>query len=200
MLRLPLAAVLLAAACQPSAAKAHAPPEWDRLVHPIVAPARRSVAPDSLLVISDSTLKPYLPARLLGREGSAPQGSMTRIGGRSLSEVTRSYRGSPGADGRAELKLADARFEPRATEAIRTLAGDETQADGDADLAEPLVLPGAVGYARYDESERIAQAQVVIGGRFIASATVLQARDSKEAVAALRSLDTLGLSRLAQSN
>ncbi len=116
------------------------------------------------------------------------------MGDRSLSEVTRAY---PGADGQAELKLADARFEPHATEAIRTMADDSTVRDGDA---HRLVLPGAIGYARYDEDQRVAQAQVVIGGRFIASATVQQAQDAQAAVTALRTLDTLALSRLAQSN
>jgi hypothetical protein len=119
---------------------------------------------------------------------------VTRIGPRSLSEVRRAY---PGADGETELKLADARFEPHATEVIRTKADDATADDGEL---HRLVLPGAIGYALYDEDQRVAQAQVVIGGRFIASATVQQARDAQVAVAALRTLDTLALSRLAQSN
>ncbi len=145
-------------------------------------------------VLSDSALKRYLPATVLGRPGEAPQGSVTRIGSRSLAEATRSYR-APGADLEAEIKLADARYEPRATEAIRSLAGADEPDDDDA--AERLVLPGAIGYARFDQGERTAQAQVVIGGRFIASATVQPAKGAEEAVAALRSIDTLAISRLA---
>ncbi|MHB8417732.1 MAG: hypothetical protein ACYDCL_06630 [Myxococcales bacterium] len=148
----------------------------------------------SAAVLPDTALRPYLPERLLGRSGERPHGSVTRIGPRALSEVIREY---PGGEGEAELKLADARFEPHATEAIRSMAGDADGARLD-DGVSKLVLPGAVGYARYDGDERLAQAQVVIGDRFIASATVQQAQDAEAAVAALRAVDTLALSKLAR--
>ncbi|HUB07545.1 MAG TPA: hypothetical protein VMB50_11115, partial [Myxococcales bacterium] len=149
----------------------------------------------SAVVLSDTALRSYLPARVLGRAGDPPHGSVTRIGPRALSEVIRTY---PGREGDTELKLADARFEPHATEAIRSMA-DDGEADRSDDGVSKLVLPGAVGYARYDGDERLAQAQVVIAGRFIASATVQQARDAQAAVAALRTVDTLSLSKLAKA-
>ncbi len=155
-----------------------------------VAEARRPASagqPGS--IVSDGELKPFLPARLFGQAGGFPQGSMTRMRERALSEVTRAY----GAD-TAELKLLDARFEPRATEAIRAMAEESEDDDSEA---HRLVLPGAIGYSRYDKAERVAEAQVVVGGRFIASATVRAAQDAQAAAAALQAVDTLGLSRLA---
>jgi len=157
------------------------------------------------VLIPDSQLKAFLPERLGGRLGEFPQGTMTRMGDRALSEVTRSYRGGPPSEtGQVELKIADAWLEPRATQAIRSLADTDfmmpgTPMFGSATVPERLVLPGGVGYARYDEGARLAQAQVLIGGRFIASATVAQAEDAQDAAQALRSLDTLALARLAQA-
>jgi len=157
------------------------------------------------VLVPDAKLKTFLPERLGGRQGESPQGTMTRMGNRALSEATRSYRGSPASEtGAVELKIADARLEPRATQAIRSLADTEFALGGTTMLGttqrpERLVLPGAVGYARYDEDARQAQAQVLIGGRFIASVVVAQAEDAQEAAQALRSLDTLGLARLAQA-
>ncbi len=150
----------------------------------------------SAVVLSDALLRSYLPERLLGREGERPIGSITRIGPRALSEVIRAY---PGREGDAQLRLADARFEPHATEAIRSMAEDE---DGErpAEGVTKLVLPGAVGYVRYDGDERLAQAQVVVADRFIASATVQQARDAQAAIAALRAVDLLSLSKLAKAD
>jgi hypothetical protein len=157
------------------------------------------------VLIPDSQLKAFLPERLGGRLGEFPQGTMTRMGDRALSEATRSYRGGPPSQtGQVELKIADAWLEPRATQAIRSLAETNfvlgsTNAMGTAAFPERLVLPGGVGYARYDEGARLAQAQVLIAGRFIASATVAQAEDAQDAAQALRSLDTLALARLAQA-
>jgi hypothetical protein len=144
-------------------------------------------------LLPDSALKGFLPAKLGDRVGRSPTGAMTRMGDRALSEASRAYaEGGVGEPG-VELKLADARLEPAATQAIRTFAGE-----GDA-LAERVVLPGAIGYARYDEGDRVAQAQVLIAGRFIASATVEQADDAEEATRALSALDTLAIARLAQA-
>jgi hypothetical protein len=157
------------------------------------------------VLVPDSQLKAFLPERLAGRQGAFAQGTMTRMGDRALSEATRSYRGGPPSDpGEIELKIADAWLEPRATQAIRSLADTEhvfegTSMQGNTAPPERLVLPGAVGYARYDEEARLAQAQVLIGGRFIASATVAEAEDAQDAAQALRALDTLGLARLAQA-
>lgn len=182
-------------------------------------------------LLSDAQLKTFLPERLGERVGELPQGTMTRMGDRALSEATRSYRPAavppvavlpaaaalvnqgqatrapsapfgtqlapgpgPQPTGQVDLKIADARLEPRAAQAIRTLAAD----DPDALPAERLVLPGAIGYARYDEGDRVAQAQVLIAGRFIASATVAEADGPQEAAQALRAVDTLALARLAQ--
>jgi hypothetical protein len=158
------------------------------------------------LLIPDAQLKTFLPERLGGRLGQFPQGTMTRMGDRALSEASRDYRGgAPSETGPVQLKIADAWLEPRATQAIRSLADTDFGAMGGGSvmgshaIPERLVLPGGVGYARYDEGARLAQAQVLIGGRFIASATVAQAEDAQDAAQALRALDTLALARLAQA-
>jgi hypothetical protein len=191
--RLKLPLVLLAVAACHAPPTGHASPEWSGLLRS--APGASEERGPT--VVSDMELRPYLPPTLLGRPGSSPEGSVTRMGDRSLSEVKRSYAGvDAGVEGSAELRLADARFEPHATEQIRTMADDDNP-HGDA---HRLVLPGAIGYALYDEDQRVAQAQVVIGGRFIASAKVEQAQDAQAAVAALQTVDTLKLSHLAQSN
>jgi hypothetical protein len=144
-------------------------------------------------VVSDGELKSYLPERLGDRLGAAPHGSMTRMGERALSEVSRSY---PSQGNDIELQLSDARLSPQVAQAISAMGGNDQPPGLEA---ARLVLPGAVGYARYDESERTALAQVVIAGRFVASATVSGAEGPDDAVAALRSLDTLRLARVAQA-
>lgn len=179
--------LLAGAACQ-APGSGHPSREWNGVIRNGQAGGEER-APS---IVSDLELRPYLPPRVLGRLGGSPQGSVTRIGPRSISEVTRDYSGP---EGRTELKLADARFEPHATDAIRSMAQDGAEGE-----AQPLVLPGAIGYSNYDEDQRVARAQVVIGGRFIASATVQQAQDAQVAAAALRSLDTLALSRLASES
>src|SRR5450432_924886 len=147
-------------------------------------------APDehSPTIVGDGELKSYLPERIGDRAGGVSHGSTTRIGDRALSEVSRSYPG----DGRAvELRLSDARLSPQVLQAITSLGGGERSArvgtvdEGrpnnglgpinglaprdDSGPAEPsrLILPGAVGYSRFDEGERLALAQVVIAGRFV---------------------------------
>ncbi len=108
-------------------------------------------------LIPDSQLKAFLLERLGGRLGQPPQGTMTRMGDRALSEATRSYRGGPPSEtGQVEIRIADAWLEPRATQAIRSLADTESVMGGQQMLGrtmvpERLVLPGGVGYARYDE-------------------------------------------------
>ncbi len=178
--------------------------DWTKVAENHPSPSALRLA----VLIPDSQLKAFLPERLGGRLGEFPQGTMTRMGNRALSEVTRSYRGGPPSEtGQVELKIADAWLEPRATQAIRSLAETNfaiagSPRMGTATAPERLVLPGGVGYARYDEGARLAQAQVLIGGRFIASATVAQAEDAQQdagASGALRSLDTLALARLAQA-
>jgi hypothetical protein len=158
-------------------------------------------------LLSDAQLKAFFPDRLGDRLGQAPLGAMTRMGDRALSEATRTYgaaprsRGpesSPPGSGRIELKIADARLEPHATDVIRSMAiGAEEP--GAPVFAERLVLPGAIGYARYDGTVRVAQAQVVIADRIIASATVAQAEGPQEAAQALRALDTLKIAGLARA-
>jgi hypothetical protein len=156
------------------------------------------------VLVPDSALKAFLPERVGGRLGELPQGTMTRMGDRALSEATRNYRGGPPSDtGQVQIKIADAWLEPRATQAIRSLADmhealDDRGESGTA-IPERLVVPDGVGYARYDQSSGTAQAQVLVAGRFIASATVVQAADAQDAVQALRALDTQGLARLARS-
>jgi len=171
-----------------------------------VCETRASWANDLKLpvLIPDTMLKNFLPERLDGRLGESPLGTMTRMGDRALSEATRSYRGGPPGDtGRVEIKIADAWLEPRATQAIRSLASTDAVVAGRLEAlgawSERLVLPGGIGYARYDEGERLAQAQALIGDRFIASATVAQAADAQDAAQVLRALDTLALAHLAQA-
>jgi hypothetical protein len=176
------------------------PSNWSKVAESQVSASN----PRLPVLVTDATLKTFLPERLGARLGASPQGTMTRMGNRALSEATRSYRANPAsASGEVELKIADAWLEPRATQAIRSLADAEHmlggRSDGPFTMPERLVLPGAVGYARLDEEARQAQAQILIGGRFIASATVAQAEDAQEAAQALRALDTLGLARLAQT-
>ena len=175
-------ASLLAAACQDSHRS-----DWQRVAkpHPPIGEARLPA------LLSDAELKGFLPPRLGDRVGLSPQGEMTRVGDRALSEATRSYSEEAGAPD-VHLKLADARLEPAAAQAVRSLSG------GDDAFGERLVLPGAIGYARYDEGEHVAQAQVLIAGRFIASATVDEAQDAQEAAQALRALDTAAIARRAQ--
>jgi len=168
-----------------------------------VAEKREGASSRVPVLIPDSELKTFLPERVGGRLGDSPQGTMTRMGDRALSEATRNYRGGPPSEtGQVQIKIADAWLEPRATQAIRSLADVDSvlggRSDGTGTLPARLVLPGGIGYARYDEGARLAQAQVLIAGRFIASATVAQATDAQDAAQALRALDTLGLARLAQ--
>lgn len=142
-------------------------------------------------LLTNSELKGFLPARVGDRVGMAPKGEMTRMGDRALSEASRSYLEAEGEPD-VHLKLADARLEPAAAQAIRTMVGND-------DLeGERVVLPGAIGYARYNQGGRVAQAQVLIAGRFIASATVEEAEDASEAAEALRALDTLAIAKRAQ--
>jgi hypothetical protein len=189
--------------------------EWVE-VSRVAAPAPDEHGPS---IVTDGELKSYLPERIGDRAGGASHGSTTRIGDRALSEVSRTY---PGEGKAVELRLSDARLSPQVLQAITSLGESERSARGgtlddgapsnglghgttplpeETGHAEParLVLPGAVGYSRYDEGERLALAQVVIGGRFVASATVSGARGPDEAADALRSVDTLKLARVGQA-
>jgi hypothetical protein len=144
-------------------------------------------------VVGDGELKSYLPDRIGDRPAGEAHGSTMRVGDRVLSEVSRSYSG----EGRAvELRLSDARLSPQVVHAIAGVGGDQQAFGGEPSR---LVLPGAVGYSRYDEGERMALAQVVIAGRFVASATVSGAKGAEDAADVLRAVDTLRLARVAQA-
>jgi len=138
-----------------------------------------------------SELERFLPSTLEGFRPVREDASTGKYGDVSVSEAERVFAQD---DRELSVRLVDTTLKGRLAQAIQSLA--EQPASATSELMSLLRLDNAVGYVRYEPNEGKAEANLLVGNRFIVSVTSRGLRDSSEVRRVATSLDLAGLSRL----
>jgi len=160
-------------------------------------------------------LQAFLPLSVPGLKRVRDEGSTGRYGDVSVSEAERIFAQDDGRE--VVVRIVDSTMLDRLADGIRIatleatrVAEGATRPIGQADDARPpdakpanraeiagaLKLPEAVGYFRYDPAEARADANLLVGDRFIVSIAGRGFRGSDEVRRIAQSLDCRELSKL----
>ncbi|WP_044890943.1 hypothetical protein [Myxococcus hansupus] len=151
------------------------------------------VAAESAPCVYFKRLTPFLPERLDGFTVAHTQGSTGKYGEVSVSEAERLYTRGEGRE--VKVRIVDTTMGERIGNAIREAA---TRAQGRAasDPAAPILLDDAVGFVRYDAEESMAEANLLVGGRYVVAVTSRGFPGTVEVRRVARGIDLAGLARL----
>ena len=136
-------------------------------------------------------LQPFLPAAVPGFQKVRDEGSTGRYGDVSVSEAERVFARD---NQEIAIRIVDSTTVAKLAEGIVGAAQAAKQQP--KDVAVPLSLPSAVGYLRYDAAEEKAEANLLVGNRFIVSVSSRGFKDGSEVRRMVESLDSGGLSKL----
>ncbi len=159
-----------------------APPE----VTPVVSAA-------SAPCVYFKQLAPFLPERLDGFTVAHTQGSTGKYGEVSVSEAERLY--TRGEDREVKVRIVDTTMGERIGHAIRE-AADRARGKPPSDPSAPILLDDAVGFVRYDAEESVAEANLLVGGRYVVAVTSRGFPGTVEVRRVARGIDLAGLARL----
>lgn len=166
--------------CDKKAADAEAPP-------PLVA----STA--VLRTVYFKALTPFLPAKLNGYEQVRDEGSTGKYGEVIVSEAERTFRGPEGHE--VSIRIVDTSIAEKLGKAISAAAADAKRRPVD-DPSAPIISEHAVGFVRYDEDNTKAEANLLVGDRFVVAVTTEGFPDTRELRRLTDELNLLGLSKL----
>ncbi len=139
-------------------------------------------------------LQGFLPAFVPGFKKVRDEGSTGKYGEVAVSEAERVFAQSD-ANREIAIRILDSSMGAGLAEAIKAAALEASQ-KGQPDLAAPLSLPEAVGYVRYDASERKGEANLLVGNRFVVSVVGRGSKDSADVRRIAENLDSVQLSKL----
>lgn len=176
-----LAALVALAACRQQEAPAAAPVE--------VAPA----APAAPSCVYFKQLRAFLPSELIGFRLHKDEGSTGKYGDVVVSEAERLFVHPEG--GHVQVRIVDTSLSKRLGTAIRA-AADEAAAREATDPTAPIMTTDAVGFVRYDPDDAKAEANLLVGGRFVVAVSSEGFRGTTEVRRVTRALDLAGLSKL----
>lgn len=142
-----------------------------------------------------SELERFLPSSLAGFRTVREDASTGKYGDVSVSEAERVFAQE---DRELSVRIVDTTLKGKLAQAIQSLA--EQPATSASELTSLLRLDDAVGYVRYEPSEGKAEANLLVGNRFIVSVTSRGLQGSSEVRRVATSLDLAGLSRLRTPN
>jgi len=137
-------------------------------------------------------LQPFLPAAVPGFQQVRDEGSTGRYGDVSVSEAERVFARE---NQEIAVRIIDSTTVAKLAEGITAAAQAARQQP--KDVAVPLSLPSAVGYLRFDAAEEKAEANLLVGKRFIVAVSSRGLNDGKEVRRIVESLDSEGLAKLA---
>ena len=138
-------------------------------------------------------LEAFLPEKLAGYERGEEKGSTGRYGEVSVSEAERSFTRGEGRE--VTVRIVDTTLAEKLGRAIRS-AVDESRDRDPADPTAPLLLDAAQGFVRYDAEEASAEANLLVGERFVVAVTTHGYPGTGQVREVARSLDLTGLARL----
>lgn len=136
-------------------------------------------------------LRPFLPKELAGFTVAKDEGSTGKYGDVMMSEAERVFARP---DRRVAVRIVDTPLSGKLGHSIRE-AAEEAGERGDGDVAA-LRLRETVGYVRYDREEEKAEANLLVGGRYVVAVTGEGFTGTEEVRRIADGLDLAGLSKL----
>ncbi len=137
-------------------------------------------------------LQRFLPASLAGFRLVRDHASTGKYEDVSVSEAERLFTQD---DREVSVRIVDTTLGGKLAEAIRA-ASEQPASGSSSEEGGPLKLDGALGFVRYELSERKAEANLLVGSRFIVSVTSRGVQGTAEVRRIARGLDLVGLSSL----
>jgi len=139
------------------------------------------------------SLSPFLPENLEGFTVSRTQGSTGKYGEVSVSEAERLYTRGEGRE--VKVRIVDTTMGAKIGQAIRD-AAERAKDRAPSDPSAPIHWEDAVGFVRYDADEALAEANLLVGERFVVAVTSRGFPGTVEVRRVARGIDLAGLARL----
>lgn len=138
-------------------------------------------------------LAPFLPESLEGFTHSATEGSTGKYGDVSVSEAERTF--TRGEEREVKVRIVDTTLGWKIAKAIRAAAEDAKDRP-ESDPTAPIFWDAAVGFVRYDAAEVTAEANLLVGDRFVVAVTSRGFPGTVEVRRVARGIDLEGLAQL----
>ncbi len=138
-------------------------------------------------------LAPFLPEQLEGFTVARTQGSTGKYGEVSVSEAERLFTRGEGRE--VKVRIVDTTMGEKIGKAIRD-AADKARSRAPSDPSAPIHWEDAVGFVRYDAEESVAEANLLVGDRFVVAVTSRGFPSTVEVRRVARGIDLAGLARL----
>ncbi|MBU8899491.1 hypothetical protein KRR26_28135 [Corallococcus sp. M34] len=152
-------------------------------------PAAVSAAP----CVYFKQLTPFLPESLEGFATGRLSGSTGKYGEVSVSEAERTYTRGEGRE--VKVRIVDTTMGEKIAQAIRD-AAEKAKDRPTSDPTAPIHWEEAVGFVRYDADEALAEANLVVGDRYVVAVTSRGFPSTVEVRRVARGIDLAGLARL----
>jgi len=156
-------------------------------------PPAAAVAVPPLPCVYFKDLTPFLPESLEGFTLGSTEGSTGKYGEVSISEAERTF--IRGEDREVKVRIVDTTLGGKIAKSIRA-AAEQGKRRPESDPTAPIFWDAAVGFVRYDASESTAEANLLVGDRFVVAVTSRGFPSTVEVRRVARGIDLAGLARL----
>jgi hypothetical protein len=156
-------------------------------------PPAAAVAVAPLPCVYFKDLTPFLPESLEGFTEASTEGSTGKYGEVSISEAERTF--TKGEDREVKVRIVDTTLGGKIAKSIRA-AAEQGKRRPESDPTAPIFWDAAVGFVRYDASESTAEANLLVGDRFVVAVTSRGFPGTVEVRRVARRIDLAGLARL----
>lgn len=140
-----------------------------------------------------SQLQPFLPEAPDGFTLTRSGASTGKYGEVSVSEAERTF--SRGTEREVKVRIVDTTMGGKLGHAIRA-AAEEARRRGEAGITSPIFWESAVGFVRYDADEAVAEANLLVGERYVVAVTSRGFPGTVEVRQVAQGMDFAGLARL----
>ncbi|HSP77150.1 MAG TPA: hypothetical protein VLQ93_01380, partial [Myxococcaceae bacterium] len=141
-------------------------------------------------------LRRFLPETLAGMTRTRDGGSSGRYGEVSVSEVERLF--NRGEEREVKVRIVDTTLGEQLGQAIRA-AAEEARGRAPSDPTAPIFWGDTVGFVRHDEASSLAEASLLVGGRYVVAVTSRGFPGTVEVRRVARGMTLEGLARLHQN-
>ncbi len=138
-------------------------------------------------------LAPFLPDSLEGFTRAGTEGSTGKYGEVSVSEAERTF--TRGEDREVKVRIVDTTLGTKIAKAIRK-AAEDAKGRPASDPTAPIFWDAAVGFVRYDAAEATAEANLLVGDRYVVAVTSRGFPGTVEVRRVARGIDLAGLAQL----
>jgi hypothetical protein len=138
-------------------------------------------------------LAPFLPESLEGFTLATTEGSTGKYGDVSISEAERTF--TRGEDREVKVRIVDTTLGGKIAKSIKA-AAEQGKRRPESDPTAPIFWDAAVGFVRYDASEVTAEANLLVGDRYVVAVTSRGFPGTVEVRRVARGIDLAGLAQL----